>query len=68
MPELPEVETMCRGIAAVTGRRIQAMRFPKSRLQPIPMSPRPAVFQRRVAGATVIAVRRVGKRVLLDLD
>ncbi len=68
MPELPEVETMCRGIAAVAGRRIQALRFPKSRLRSIPISPRPAAFRRRVEGRSITAVRRVGKRVVLDLD
>lgn len=68
MPELPEVETMCRGIAAVLGRQVRELRFPKSRLRPIPMSPRPDAFQRRVAGARIVAVRRVGKRVVLDLD
>ncbi|MGI6418715.1 MAG: bifunctional DNA-formamidopyrimidine glycosylase/DNA-(apurinic or apyrimidinic site) lyase [Thermoguttaceae bacterium] len=68
MPELPEVETMCRGIAAVAGRRIHALRFPKSRLRSIPISPRPAAFRRRVEGRSITAVRRVGKRVVLDLD
>lgn len=68
MPELPEVETMCRGIAAVAGRCIRTLRFPKSRLQPIPMSPPPAAFRRRVEGRTIAGVRRIGKRVVLDLD
>ncbi|MDD4266940.1 MAG: bifunctional DNA-formamidopyrimidine glycosylase/DNA-(apurinic or apyrimidinic site) lyase [Pirellulaceae bacterium] len=68
MPELPEVETMCRGIAAVAGRRIHALRFPKSPLRSIPISPRPALFRRRVEGRSITAVRRVGKRVVLDLD
>ena len=68
MPELPEVETMCRGIAAVVGQQIHTVRFPKTRLCDIEMSPARPTFQRRARGRTVTAVRRIGKRVILDLD
>jgi formamidopyrimidine-DNA glycosylase len=68
MPELPEVETMCRCIAAAAGCRIRDVQRPKSRLQSIIITPRIDSFRRRVVGKTIVAVRRVGKRVVLDLD
>ncbi len=68
MPELPEVETMCRCIAAAVGGRIRDVQRPKSRLQSIIISPPLAKFRRRALGRTITAVRRVGKRVVLDLD
>jgi formamidopyrimidine-DNA glycosylase len=68
MPELPEVETMCRCIAAAAGCRIRDVERPKSRLQSILISPRIDHFRRRVVGRTIAAVRRVGKRVVLALD
>jgi formamidopyrimidine-DNA glycosylase len=68
MPELPEVETMCRGIAAVAGQMIHTVRFPKSHLCDIEMSPGKRAFRRRVEGHCVVCVRRVAKRVVIDLD
>lgn len=68
MPELPEVETMRRGIAPVTGGVIERIRFPRrGSLQPLPVSPPRPAFARRVAGAKVVAVERAGKRVVLRL-
>ena len=67
MPELPEVETMCRCIAPAVGCRIRNVERPRSRLQSIAISPRWDVFRRRIAGRTIGAVRRVGKRVVLEL-
>jgi formamidopyrimidine-DNA glycosylase len=68
MPELPEVETMRRGIAAVAGCRIEDIRQPRSRLQAIQIVPRLPGFRRRAVGRTILAVGRVGKRVVLELD
>ncbi len=68
MPELPEVETMCRGIAPVVGSRIRGLRRPRSRLQPIEISPRLSDFRRRVVGRKIVAVARLGKRVVVELD
>jgi len=68
MPELPEVETMCRCIRPAVGSRIDALRQPKSRFQPIKISPRLSDFRRRVAGRRIVAVGRVGKRVIVELD
>jgi formamidopyrimidine-DNA glycosylase len=68
MPELPEVETMCRCIAPAVGGRIRDIVRPKSRLQSIIISPPLETFRRRALGRTITAVRRVGKRVVLELD
>ena len=68
MPELPEVETMRRGVEPIVGRRIRNLKRPKSRLQPIRISPRLADFRRRVIGCEILATQRTGKRVVLPLD
>jgi formamidopyrimidine-DNA glycosylase len=68
MPELPEVETMCRGVAAVVGATITGVERPVCRLKPISVWPRIDVFRRRVAGRRIQAVDRIGKRVSLRLD
>jgi formamidopyrimidine-DNA glycosylase len=68
MPELPEVETMCRGIAPAVGGRIRDLRRPRSRLQPIKIGPRLGNFRRRVVGRRIVAVGRVGKRVVVSLE
>ena len=68
MPELPEVETMCRGIAKIVGRRIRDLRRPRSRLKPIEITPRVGDFRRRIVGTRILAVRRIAKRVVVDLD
>lgn len=68
MPELPEVETMCRCIAPVVGSRIRGLRRPRSRLQPIKISPRIGDFRRRVVGRRIVSVGRVGKRVVVELE
>jgi len=68
MPELPEVETMCRGLGPIVGRRIAAVEFPGSRVRPAPVHPSRAVLARRVTGRHVAAVQRRGKRVILELS
>ena len=67
MPELPEVETMRRGIEPVVGSCIRAVRRPRSRLQPIKISPRFSDFRRRVVGRKIASVGRLGKRVVVTL-
>jgi formamidopyrimidine-DNA glycosylase len=68
MPELPEVETMRRGIAAIAGSTLAgAVRLPCKR-RPILIQPRPAALARRLVGRTVAEVGRLGKRVALRLD
>jgi len=65
MPELPEVETVRRGLAErMTGRRIVAVeqRAPALRL------PFPEGFADRLAGRRVLGLRRRAKYILVDLD
>lgn len=68
MPELPEVETMRRGVLGVVGGRIVAAERLACGLKPILVRPRLDVFRRRVIGRRVVAVDRLGKRVVLRLD
>ncbi|MFN6191466.1 MAG: bifunctional DNA-formamidopyrimidine glycosylase/DNA-(apurinic or apyrimidinic site) lyase [Planctomycetia bacterium] len=67
MPELPEVETMRRGIAAVVGLRIAAAEFPRGTRRPIAVRPAPEVLARTLAGRRIAATARFGKRVGLEL-
>ena len=67
MPELPEVETMRRGILdAVGGRVEEVVRMPCPR-KALTIEPRLDVIQRRTAGKYVRAVERLGKRVVVRL-
>lgn len=68
MPELPEVETMRRGIAGIVGSTIEEIRRPRSQFRPIEISPALSRFRRRIVGRQIAAVGRVGKRVILELD
>ncbi len=70
MPELPEVETMRRGIAKVVGSWVaDAQRTPNpGRLKRISVTPRLDVFRREAIGRRIQAVDRIGKRVVLRLD
>lgn len=67
MPELPEVETMCRGLGGVVGRRIAEVRFPRGTVRPLAVSPAPQALARRLTGVEIAAVTRRGKRVVLEL-
>lgn len=68
MPELPEVETMRRGILSIVGSRIEDLRRAVCAKRPILIAPQPAVFRRRVVGKTIADVARAGKRVVVRLD
>lgn len=69
MPELPEVETMVRGIRPfVAGREICRVRRCRCACKPISITPRFPQFKRRTEGAVVTAVRRLAKRIVLELD
>lgn len=68
MPELPEVETMCRGLRGCVGRRITAVSFPRhGRVRGISVAPRPAAVARSIFGRAIAGVHRRGKRVVLEL-
>lgn len=65
MPELPEVETVRRGLAPVmTGAKIISV----DQRRPDLRFPMPDRFTERLQGRTIIAVARRAKYLLLDLD
>jgi formamidopyrimidine-DNA glycosylase len=68
VPELPEVETMRRGILSIVGSRIEDLRRAECAKRPILIAPQPAAFRRRVVGKTIADVARAGKRVVVRLD
>ena len=68
MPELPEVETMRRGILGIVGSRIVDVERVACRRKPIAIAPRIDHFRRRVKGRRIRDVGRVGKRVVVHLD
>ena len=68
MPELPEVETMRRGVALAESAPITAIVRPRSALQSICIEPPLPKFRRRAVGRRIAHVGRLGKRVILELD
>lgn len=65
MPELPEVETVARGVdARVRGRIIASVWLGD---KPEPMKSTPREIAAVLTGATVEQVRRVGKHIVFDL-
>lgn len=68
MPELPEVETMKRGIAAVVGSRISHVERCRCRYRPIQIVPSLSALRRRAEGRTISGLARLGKRVVVELD
>lgn len=67
MPELPEVETMCRGIREIVGRQVASVSQPRCRYRPISITPRLASIKKRTQGQTVSKIWRLGKRVVIDV-
>lgn len=66
MPELPEVETVRRGLEArFVGRRVRAVHVGRERS--VRRTSREEVIA-RLTGVTAIAARRRGKYLLIDLD
>ncbi|MGE0373958.1 MAG: bifunctional DNA-formamidopyrimidine glycosylase/DNA-(apurinic or apyrimidinic site) lyase [Planctomycetaceae bacterium] len=69
MPELPEVETMVRGVRPhVEGRRLAAVRRCRCRFRPIDVTPGLRTIAARTEGRRFAAVDRIAKRVVLRLD
>jgi formamidopyrimidine-DNA glycosylase len=65
MPELPEVETVRRGLALkMTGRRIVQVELRRQDLR----RPFPPMLARTLTGAKIGALRRRGKYILIELD
>jgi formamidopyrimidine-DNA glycosylase len=66
MPELPEVETIARGLAKrVRGDVVESVWIGQRRQ---PLKSRPAEIVRVLEGASIAAVRRVGKHIVFDLE
>jgi formamidopyrimidine-DNA glycosylase len=64
MPELPEVETVARGLReALPGRRILAVRLGKT-----DFIDDPAAMELHLPGTTVVRIRRLGKNLVVDLQ
>jgi formamidopyrimidine-DNA glycosylase len=64
MPELPEVETVARGLRAVLpGRQVLSVRLGKT-----DFIDDPAVLEQDLPGGTFARIRRLGKYLLLDLE
>lgn len=68
MPELPEVETMRRGIAQIAGSRIKDVVLLPCERKPIRFAPSRKAFEKRASGQTISQVDRLGKRVVLRLE
>lgn len=69
MPELPEVETMVRGIRPhVVGRKIRQMRICRTACKPLTLKPVGPKLCPLVAGRCIRAVERLAKRVVLVLS
>jgi formamidopyrimidine-DNA glycosylase len=65
VPELPEVETIARGLeAALRARRIERVTVREPRLR----TPVAADFARRLTGRRIVGMRRHGKFMLAPLD
>ena len=65
MPELPEVETVCRGLTAVLPGRILTRVDARRRDLRIPFPPG---FAAALTGRKVMGIRRRAKYILMDLD
>jgi formamidopyrimidine-DNA glycosylase len=64
MPELPEVETVARGLREVLpGRRIMSVRLGQT-----DFIDDPALLEHDLPGSTITRIRRLGKFLLLDLE
>jgi formamidopyrimidine-DNA glycosylase len=67
MPELPEVETMRRGILAIVGSHVREIEILECTRRPIAISPTLDLFRQAAVGQRIAAVDRLGKRVVVRL-
>ncbi len=65
MPELPEVETIRISLAPLIGQRVEQVSF--SKLAPVETTT-PAKIRQALTDSTIIAIRRWGKYLLIDVD
>ena len=65
MPELPEVETMCRGIASIVGAVVVEVARPPCRKRKIEIRPRIDRLRQQIRGQAIAEVTRLGKKVVI---
>lgn len=65
MPELPEVETMRRGLEPALGGTIADVEFPQIPYRPIQISPNRDRWSSLLVGQRILAIDRIAKRVLV---
>ena len=68
MPELPEVETMRRGLAPIIGGVIRTVEKPRCKRKPISVKPGWPQLRKKLVGQRVARIDRLGKRVILVTD
>ncbi len=68
MPELPEVETMRRGVLPIVGAIIKSARRTPCAKRPIEISPRIDRLNKRLEGKKIVSVDRLGKRVVVVIE
>lgn len=68
MPELPEVETMRRGLEPIVGGTVERVEFPDIPYRPIQVTPDRNQWNALLHGQRITAVDRIAKRVLVRLD
>jgi len=68
VPELPEVETMRRGILPLVGSTVVDVRLTACERRPILFTPKLATFRQRIQGKSVARIDRLGKRVVMVLE
>ncbi len=68
MPELPEVETMCRGLRPIVGSRVDAAGRSPCKRRPNRIVPRVDVIQKRILGQSIESISRWGKKLLLHFS
>ncbi|TWT56224.1 Fpg/Nei family DNA glycosylase [Allorhodopirellula solitaria] len=68
MPELPEVETMCRGIRPIIGSRVARVEQPPCACRPCRIEPPITEIHRSRVGQLVSDIQRRGKRVMIVFE
>ncbi|MDZ4848923.1 MAG: bifunctional DNA-formamidopyrimidine glycosylase/DNA-(apurinic or apyrimidinic site) lyase [Pirellulaceae bacterium] len=68
MPELPEVETMRRGLLPCIGGEVVTVSKPRSKYRPIAIEPPLPKLRQKLLGCRIMAVERLGKRVVIRFD
>lgn len=68
MPELPEVETMRRGILPLVGSRVVDVRLTPCERRPILFTPDLATFRKQIQEKEIAQIDRLGKRVVVVLE